>query len=100
MVYLSVLDCRGAVVASSARNLRLPYHSHSVLWLDSLLRMPLYLANLLPESETVHVNMMHGFRETGGSSLPPAHSLRVLSLLPPLLPLPLPIFGSFSSQLY
>lgn len=90
MVYLHVLDCRGLLLASSARSLRLPYQSSAVLRLDSLLRLPLYLANMLHESETVNVNMMLGFREAGSSSsppLPPAHSLRVLSLLLLLLSL-------------
>lgn len=94
MVYLSVLDCRGTLLASSARSLRLPYQSSAVLRLDSLLRLPLYLANLQHESETVHVDMMRGFRDIRSSSLP-AHSLQVVNMRI-LLPLPLLLLSLYS----
>jgi hypothetical protein len=77
MVYLSVLDCRGGLVASSARSLRLSFQSAPVLGLGRLLRLPLHLAGLLGEAEAVRVDLMRGFREANSPPLLPAHSLLV-----------------------
>mmetsp|Transcript_18778 Transcript_18778/g.35043 ORF Transcript_18778/g.35043 Transcript_18778/m.35043 type:complete len:239 (-) Transcript_18778:628-1344(-) len=76
MAHLTLLDCHGQQVASSARSFHLPYQSNLVLQADSLLRLPLYLANLFHESQTVRVVMLHGFLDASNALLP-AHNLRV-----------------------
>jgi hypothetical protein len=80
MVYLSLADCRGDRVAASARSMHLPFQSDVVHWADTLLRLPLYLTNLLHDSETVNINMMRGFLDASGS-LSPTYSLQVDYLL-------------------
>lgn len=77
MVYSTLQNCRGEQVASSARSFHLPFQSSLVLQTDSLLRLPLYLANLFHESEAVQVVVLRGFLDASSSSLLPALSLRV-----------------------
>lgn len=80
MAYLTLADCRGGRVARAARSLHLPYQGDTLRLADSLLRLPLHLARLLHESDTVHVDMMRGYSDAV-SSLPPAHSLQVVLII-------------------
>ena len=67
MVYLHILDCYGQKLATSVRTLRLPYQSHYRIVADTILKMPLYLSNVLHESATIQVPMMRGFHEVDNS---------------------------------
>jgi hypothetical protein len=79
MIYFSIIDCEGSMIAKSYRSLKLPYRSKIINNLDLLFKWPLYMTQVMYETETINVNLMEGFQdlvqENGRSGF--AHSFSV-----------------------